>query len=175
MQSLPNMILEDDEFSGTIFLEYLQSIFGLNEPVAFLVSSNLNMDICTDLYNYLLDNQKKLIDSIIEEFIQTWSEWIAVSYRAKQYNNLPLINTADDVIYLFCPYYVGISDDYEDGYKISFVFVPRKGKLKMFSQFYLSANLDRNTLHKVELELDDIPYISAKYRSEKEEKWHNSN
>lgn len=60
MQSLPNMILEDDEFSGTIFLEYLQSIFGLNEPVAFLVSSNLNMDICTDLYNYLLDNQKKI-------------------------------------------------------------------------------------------------------------------
>lgn len=55
---------------------------------------------------------------------------------------------------------------------ISFVFESKEERLAIFSEFFLKSKANKNTFSKIELVIDEIPYIPAKYRSEREENWY---
>lgn len=173
MRSLPEMIFieKEDGYSGDIYLEYWQSVFGLNEPIRLFIQSNPTTEIYTDLYNYIIDNQKELLDIIISEFSHAWNEWITLSYRAKQYNNLPAFDVESSIVHLCRPYYILLDNDEGEGI-ISFVLEAKEGNPEIFSEFFLKSKVNNNTFSKIVLEIDEITYIPSKYRSEREEKWY---
>lgn len=178
MQLLPEMKSNGEGYgySCDIKLEYWQNTFAVNDLIKLLVMDISNVDVYLDTYNYILDNQKKLLNKILSSCVLAWNEWILESPRAQSYKNLPPINTGEHIVRLFHPFYIDIEEDDDNEFSFAnFSFEPREGQLEMFNQFYLIVNTQKGNVVKIKLELDNIPYIPKKYRSEDEKAWYIAN